>query len=425
MTGNRPAADRGAPELTGQLLPSLRARGRRLAILSHPAGMTHRLAFTDQLPTLALVALGASETLVGLQRAFEPVGQLLQLPTLRAVGRFRKRSILVAGQVVAVVAGMPLIAFALLAAAAPPWPMAIALASLTAAAAGVVVSGTVWYPLLRGYVESERVGQFFGLLRTGWHLTLIGFFVAAQRWLAARPGSFGPLFAVATACGLLRIVLIMRLPEPPAETGERVRIREAIALLGSDARLRRYLLGVSLGGAARRVVIPFVIVLMRRTLGFSGSDVLVATVAYYAGGFVSLYLWGRAVDRFGPQPVFATTAAGMAVLYLALLGVPSLGSAVAPMAGFFFSLAALSSGFGVADTHVLFRLAPVHAPTRLLVVAHVTSSLAYGLAPFAAGCALDAAFAAGIDRLVAYHVLFALAAFATLLALVPLRGFRR
>ena len=35
-----------------------RARGRRLAIASHPAGMTFRTIFTEWVPTLALVGLG-------------------------------------------------------------------------------------------------------------------------------------------------------------------------------------------------------------------------------------------------------------------------------------------------------------------------------------------------------------------------------
>jgi hypothetical protein len=414
-----------ATPAAGELAPALRARGRRLAITSHLAGMTHRLVYTDQLPTLALVALGASDSIVGLQRALEPVGQLLQLPTLRAVGRFRKRSILVVGQIISVIGGAPLIAFGFLASGAPPWPLAITLASLVVAAAGIVITDTVWFPLLRGYVEPERTGHFFGLLRSTWHLILIVYFLAAQRWIAAHPGAFGPLFAVATACGVLRVALVALFPEAPAEMGDRIRVREVLVLLRHDAALRRYLAGVGLCGGARSAVVPFVIVVMRRVLGLSEGDVLLTTLAYFAGGVVSLYLWGRAVDRFGPAPVFRGTAIGIAALYTGLLWVDQTSASVGLMVGFFFALNVLAGGFGVADTHVLFGLAPVHAPTRLLVAADVTSSLLYGIAPFAAGFALDAAFAVGVAPLSAYRTLFVLAALASLLSLVPLRGFRK
>jgi len=287
------------------------------------------------------------------------------------------------------------------------------------------VSDTAWFPLLRAYVEPERTGQFFGIIRSVWHFTLIAYYIGAQRWLSVRPGSFAPLFAVATACGVLRAILITRLPEPPAESGERPRIREALVLLAREVDLRRYLLGVSLVGAARRAVVPFVIVLMRRMLGLSGADVLLTTLAFFAGGFVSLYLWGRTVDRFGPAPVFRVAAVGLALLYLSLLGLSAATHAVVPMMLFFFLLNVCAAGFGVADTHVLFGLAPVHSPTRFLVMADVATSLVYAVAPFLAGVGLDTAVAAGVAPLLAYRGLFVAAAIATLVGLVPLRGFRR
>jgi hypothetical protein len=146
------------------LPPGERRRGRRLAVLSHPAGMTHRAIYTEQLPTLALVGLGASETLVGLQRAFEPLSQLLQLAT--GGGALRKRTILVGGQLFGVIAGLPMTAYPWLAAMGPELAPTLALASLATCAIGIVAGQSVWFPLLRGYVEPGRIGQFIGVLRS-------------------------------------------------------------------------------------------------------------------------------------------------------------------------------------------------------------------------------------------------------------------
>lgn len=403
------------------LSPAERRRGRRLAVASHPAGMTHRTIYTEQLPTLALVGLGASEAVVGLQRAFEPLSQLFQLAALRAVGRVRKRTILVAGQGFAVAAGLPLVAYGMLVAAGPEAGAAIALASLALCAIGTVAGNSVWFPLLRGYVEPGRIGQFFGVLRTGWQLVLIAYFLAAQRWLAAHPGAFGPLFAAASLAGLVRIVLVAQLPEAGAGAGgERPRIRAALGLLRAEPRLRRYLVGMVLYGAARRTAAPFAIVMMRRTLGLSDADVALTTAAFYAGGVASLVGWGRAVDRFGPLPVFRVAALATAALLVAFAA--SAGSAsAASMVGFFFLFAVLNAGFGVADTHVLFGIAPERDPTPTLVVADVVTSLAYGAAPLLAGVALEASLAAGVDPTAAYRALFAAAAALTLLAPLPLR----
>jgi hypothetical protein len=95
------------------------------------------------------------------------------------------------------------------------------------------------------------------------------------------------------------------------------------------------------------------------------------------------------------------------------------------MVAFFFVFVALASGFGVADTHVLFGLSPEREATPTLVIADVTTSLAYGAAPFLVGVALDLAIGAGVDATDAYRVLFAIAAATMLLSPIPLRGFRR
>ena len=405
--------------------PAQRRQGRRLAFLSHPAGMTHKNVFTDQLPTLALVGLGASELWIGLQRAFEPISQLIQLPTLRAVGRLRKRPILIGGQVIAVLGGIPLIAYATLKGWGDGAALAVALASLWVCAVGIVISQTVWFPLLRGYVEPGRIGEFFGVLRTGWHLTLIAYFLGAQQWLSAHPGSFGPLFAVATLAGLLRIALIARLPEVAGtQPDERMRIRDVLALVRRRALLRRYLAGMILCGAGRRAALPFAVVMMRRSMGLSDADVVLTTVASFAGGFASLYGWGRAVDRFGAAPVFRLTALASSALLLWLAAVGPDASLLA-MIAFFFVFVALAAGFGVADTHVLFSIAPEHEATPTLVVADVTTSLAYGAAPFLAGVALDLLITSGTATTAAYRGLFAVAAVVMALAPIPLRGFAK
>jgi len=403
-----------------------RARGRRLAILSHPAGMTHRTVFTEWVPTLALLGLGANEAVVGLQSAFDPLGHLLQLPVLRAVGRRSKRSLLVAGQALAVVADLPLLAYGWLHAQPGPEAIALVLASLALTTAGIAVCDTVWFPMLRSYVEPGQIGRFFGILRSGWHVTLIAYFLAARGWIAAHPGSLAPLFAVGTAAGLLRIALIARLPERSERTGQPLRVREALALLRTNPPLRRYLAGVGGQGALWTGTVPFVIVLMRRVLGLSEAQVLLATVAAYAGGLASLYAWGRVVDRVGPARVFRWTSLGLAATVLALLAVREPGSFAAVwLTGFFFVAAVLRAGFGVADTHVLFQLAPDHAPASLIVVGTVAVHLARGAAPLMVGLALERALAAGAAPLATYHTLFLASAALHALVFLPLRGFGR
>ncbi len=401
-----------------------RARGRRLAIASHPFGMTFQMVFTEPLPTLALLALGASETLVGLQMALARVFLVLQLPALRLVARLPKRSILVSAHVFAMAGALPLLAFRSLAESADDGARAVAVAAFALVAIGISVSNTVWFPLLRAYVEPERIGRFFGTLRTGWHLTLILYFLASQAWLARHPGDFAPLFGIAWALGLARIAFIARLPERSERTGERIRMREALAL-ARRPDMRRYLMGVAWGQGVRVATLPFVITLLRREVGFSEAEVVWTTVATFSGGLASLYLWGRVVDRTGAEPVFRWTAVGMGLLVVALVGVSGRDTAtLVAVVAFFFVHTALASGFGVADTHVLFGLTPSHAPSRALVLASVCVGSAAGLAPALAGALLDASLAGAADPLDVYRVFFVAAGLLQALAFVPLRRFR-
>ncbi len=405
------------------LSPAERARGRRLAIASHPAGMTFYMVFTQQLPWLALVHLGASETAVGLQTALIYGFQLLQLPLLRAVAHVSKRHILVLGQLIAIGGALPLLFFDSL--AASPHAVGIALASFALVAVGLNVAQTVWFSMLRGFVEPEATGRFFGLLRTGWHLALIFYYLAAQRWLEQSPGGFGLLFLGGWTCGLARIALIARLPERSERTGETIRMRQALALLREHADLRRYLIGSIWFRAVFASVMPFTLVMLRREIGFSDEDLLYTTVAFYAGGLATLYLSGRWVDRFGPAPMFRVTAIGMGLLILPLLAIREPGTAsLLGAIAFFFAFYALGAGFGVADTHVLFGIAPAEAPARLLVVAQVASHVLGGLAPLAVGALLERALETSESRLAVYHAFFVLAAVLQAASFWPLRRFR-
>ncbi len=408
------------------LSDSDRTRGRWLAIASNVPGMTFWTAFTGQLATLALISLGASETLLGVQSGLHLGFQGLQLPALRFVGWLSKRSILVSGQLFAQVAALPLVFFGVVAALEPSTARAIVFASLVLTAIGLNFSDLVWFPLLRGYVDADRIGRFFGVIRSTWHVGVILFFLGGQYWLAAHPGGFGLLFGVAWLAGALRVALLWRLPERSERSATRIRAREALALVRSDRRMRRYLIGICWGAGVRVSVLPFTIVMLRRTLGFSDSEVLLMTIAQFVGGLVSLYLWGALVDRVGPYVVFRFTSLATAALYVGLTQLDS-GSSFTLYAAvaFFFLHAILGAGYGVSDTRVLFTLAPPEAPARTLVVGGSLTGLAIGLSPALVGTALDPLLARAADPLTVYHGFFWIAAALEALSFLPLRVFRR
>ena len=151
---------------------------------------------------------------------------------------------------------------------------------------------------------------------------------------------------------------------------------------------------------------------------------LVATVASFVGGLLALYAAGRLADRVGSAPIFRWSGLGLAALSLGFcfLSEPGEGS-VALAAALFCGIAALSAAFGVADTNVLFTLAPADNPAPVLTAATSASAISYAAAPLLAGTALEIALAHGVNELLAYRVLFVVAAAAFAVSWIPLRAF--
>jgi MFS transporter len=284
----------------------------------------------------------------------------------------------------------------------------------------------VWFPLLRAYVEPQRIGRFFGAVRTSWHAAVIVFLVGAHLWLGAHENGFGLLFGVAWSLGLLRLVLVLRLPERSERGGERLRARDALALLRDDFRLRRYTIGVVWAYAVRFAAMPFALVMLRRALGFSNATAIQTTIAHYVGGLASLYLWGAVTDRLGPYVVFRTAALGIGALYLGLAMLEPMGDATRWLAiAFFFSHSVLIAGYAMADTRLVFQLAPPEAPSKVLVVTAVIEGVVCGVAPALAGAVLDPLLARAANPLTVYHGFFAVAAVLVSVSFLPLRVFAR
>jgi predicted MFS family arabinose efflux permease len=386
--------------------------------------MTFWVVNTEHLPTLLLVALGASEFQIGLQGAFLPGLQVLQLPTMRLIARVKKRTILLLGQVGALLGGLPLLFLdPLIMLQGEGTVRLVVLIAFAAIAAGLNFGNTVWFPMLRNYIEPDRIGHFFSLIRSGWHVALIVYFLSAQQWLRAHPGDFAPLFIAAWWIGLLRMALIARMPERSEITEGQIRMREAVALLRDNPRLRRYLAGVTLNASIRTSTLPFVIVMMRREIGIDDGQILVTTLCLYGGALLALVPMGRLTDRIGPTPIFRMTAIGMALLLASLITVDGSSAAdYAVLLCFFAGFSALNAGFGLADTRVLFELAPAEAPARTLVICNVVTNGLRALAPLATGAILEALLVSG-DGLPVYHALFAFMAALQVVTIVPLRGF--
>ncbi len=398
-------------------------RGRRLALSTHAFSMTFRMAFMGDLATQALITLGASAGPVGLFASLGSFAALTQLGGLRLVERIGKKNLILATQGVALLFSLPLLWFAGLQGLGDPWGWRAALLSMSVVTLALVCGSTAWWPLLHGYVPRTRTGRFFSVMRTIWHLALIAFFLGCTWWLARSPGNFGPLFALAWVCGLLRIVILWHAPERPES--EAHPIRELFATIYRTAPLRRYVTGVTLDQAVFRCVPPFTILMLRSEANLGEHEVMIATVANFLGGMLALLPSGWLVDRLGPRPVLIWTCAlrGLIVLGIGLAGFYLSGRTLIFAAGSLIMLwSFLVSAFGVAEVKVLFGLAGEGNPTQLIVGSVVTRAVFAGVIALVLGVSLELLLEAQVaEPLTLYLWLFAILAALQAAAVVPLR----
>jgi hypothetical protein len=414
--------DAAAPADEDQDLPEdQQRRGRRVALLSHPFSMTYRMATGGGLATQALVSLGASEALVGLQASLAPFATLIQLPGLRLVARLGKRGLLLLTQVLALLCGLPLLYYGRLLELGPSQGPAVLLASLAGTMLMLLLGSTAWWPLLHGFTRRGSTGRFFAALRTSWHLGLIGFFLFSAWWLSGHPGGFGLLFAIAWACGAARALLIPLFPERP----ERVAfaVREALGRVVVAGPLRQYTVGVTLDQIVFRAVPPFLIVLLRREVHLTEAQVLVTTLATYVGGLLALHPAGALADRLGARPMLVATCALRAAVVLSLGLAAWLCSAelLLPLvAGLTLAYSMLVAAFGVAEVKLLFRLAEGASPTPAIVGTVVARNLVAGVVVVTVGLVLEQVLRRAADPLGIYLGFFGLAAAIQLAAGWPL-----
>jgi MFS family permease len=413
------------PSLAGEdeLPLDVRRRGRWLAIASHPFSMIFRVAHLRDLATQALLTLGASEAVVGLHASFGSFSTLLQLPALSLMNRIGKRRLLLGTQVAALVAALPLLAYADLRELDPSVSTPLALISLALVVAALSVGSTAWWPLLHGFVTPHRTSRFFAVLRTGWHLSLIAYFVGSAWWVSANPASFGPLFMGAWLCGALRVALVWFFPER-SET-KPLRVRESLALLWERVPFRLYMIGVTLDLVVLHSVRPFTLVMLRRQVGLSEAETFSITLAFFVGGLVALYPAGRIADRFGARPVLIGTCLLRAVT-IAGLAAATMGAddAVLPLVtGLFFVFSLLNAAFGVAEVKTLFALAPKDSPSAVIVVAVVARNVVAGIAPLVVGGTLQH-LGATVAADTLYQGFFVMAAALQAATLLPFIGVR-
>jgi len=375
-----------------------RERGLRLLVVEAIfSGGTTALTSGVILTAFAL-HLGASNVMVGVLAATPFLAQLLQLPAIQLVERWRRRKqIAVVTSLIgrAMLAGMAALAF---------FSGTTALLLFLAAQAILCGLGAIgscaWNAWMRDLAPDERLGDVFA--RRTVRLTAISLILGLAAALAldlAAPGSqarnliFASMFAIGCVTGLASARVVAAMPEPlmpPAMTPVPL-----VALLRqplADANFSRLLVFVASWQFAINLATPFFTVFIVRQLHFNISFVMVLSVASQIANIFALRMWGRLSDRFANKSVLAVCAPAYILAIVAMIGASQIADRDAAKAWLLLLhlvMGATIAGVTLTSTNIALKLSPKGSATAYVATNAMVTALAAGLAPILGGLLAD------------------------------------
>jgi len=374
------------------------ARGLRLLVVEAAFSGGASALTSGVILTAFALHLGASNMMVGILASAPFLAQLLQLPAILLVERWRQRKRIA---VLTSIAGRLMLA--VMAATAFFTGTAPLLAFLTAqfVLCGLGAIGTcAWNAWLRDLAPENRLGQVFAR-RTVW-LTAINLAfglvaaLALDRTSAGSSGRsmvFAGMFAAGCITGLVSARVVCGMPEPlmPAPIGA-VRLRELLRQPLQDGNFRRLLVFVGSWQFAVNLATPFFTVFIVQQLGINISFVMVLSVVSQIANILALRSWGVLSDRFANKSVLAICAPVYILAIVGMIGASQLADRDLMkmwLIVLHVLMGASVAGVTLTSTNIALKLSPRGSATAYVAASATVTAVAAGLAPILGGLLAD------------------------------------
>jgi MFS family permease len=343
--------------------------------------------------------LGASNTIIGLLAAIPPLAELIQIPAISIVDRFRnRRMICVVASVIArlfwiVIAFIPLLF-------GPEAGLLVLIVSLTCYGCISAVSHCSWSNWMHDLVPEEMLGSFFSRrmalsLALGTVLSLgAGAFIDLWQARSGMPpaSAYTITFLGGFIAGVLGIYAMTRIPEPRMRDLPRRSLLRQIRMTLSDENFARLTSFIGSWNFAVNLAAPFFTVYLLQRLGYDLTLVIALAVLSQIVSVLSYHLWGALSDRYSNKSVLRVSGP---LFMLCILGwtfttLPEKHAFTLPLLVILHILMGLSTaGVTLATANIGLKLAPHGASTAYLATINIAGSVAAGIAPIIGGIFVD------------------------------------
>lgn len=379
-----------------QVTPADFSRGRAALVQDAAlASLTGSLYAGVILVGFAL-ALGATPTQIGILCAIPLLAQVVQLPAIALVERFRQRRKITVVSVTA--ARLIILSLALLPYLEPP----VRVPTLLGAQLCITVLGSIAGCSLNSWLHQllpkEGLGRFFAQ-RLFWSTSVGAVGAAAAGFVVDhwpfpdRLHAYSVTFMAAALAGFASSRALSRVPEPPmTRTGPPLPVIAMIASPFRHANFRRLIVFMAAWNVASNIAAPFIAVYLLQQLHYSLGTVTTLWISSQIANALTLYLWGRLSDRLSNKSVLAVVLPlyFTCVLGLTFTTIPTDHALTLPLLYLLHVLMGLAAGgIGLATGSLGLKLAPPAHATSYLASVSLTGSLAGGGAAILGGALAD------------------------------------
>lgn len=375
-----------------------RERGLRLLVSEAAFSGGSAALTTGVILTAFALHLGASNVMVGVLASAPFLAQLLQLPAITLVERWRRRKMIA---VVSSLIGRAMLAImAVLAFFSGTAPLLLFLAAQIVLCGLGAIGACAWNSWMRDLAPEERLGRVFAR-RTVWLSAislLLGLVAALSLDLTpakstARELVFAGMFAIGCVTGLISARVVAAMPEPlmPPAPGP-VRLGALLREPLRDLNFRRLLTFVASWQFAINFATPFFTVFIVRQLHFNVSFVMLLGVVSQLANIGALRMWGTLSDRYANKSVLAVCAPTYILAIVAMIGASQFESRELVklwLVTLHVVMGASIAGVTLTSTNIALKLSPKGSATAYVAANAMVTAVAAGVSPIIGGLLAD------------------------------------
>ena len=346
--------------------------------------------------TALALHLHASNLAVGLLASLPFLAQLLQVPAVVLIDRWRRRK---AMAVVTSVVRRTMLALMAATVLMPPATGVVVLIAAQAVLCGLGAFGScAWNAWVRDLAPEERLGTLFArrtAYATGVSL-IVGLAAAAavdRPDAASRGSAFLILYAVGCVTGLVSGAIVARMPEPamPPPTAHE-RLWQLLKRPFADPNFRRLLRFVASWQFAVNLATPFFTVFIVRQLGLGMTWVMLLSVVSQIANLALLRTWGLLSDRYANKSVLAIAAPAYIAAIVAMVAAPTIAPRewlIAYLVVLHALMGASVAGVTLSIANIALKLSPRGDASAYVAANALATAVSAGLAPVLGGLFAD------------------------------------